>query len=155
MHTITPRAFKMEDLIPLLLSEHETMRGGVRKIAILLDDGDFDEASVLSLELKPILTQHILDEESQVLKFLIELQGRTASEEQISVIQQHRQISDLLTKIEDWKKLSHDELEGYFGNFASLLEDHMTSEEEKVFPSVLKLLLAQQHESKPSLIFNR
>jgi iron-sulfur cluster repair protein YtfE (RIC family) len=155
MPNLAPRAFKLEELVPLLLSEHEAMSGTIRKIAILLDDGNFEEASEVSLQLRPLLVQHILDEESQVLKFLVEVQGRTLTQQAISVAQEHRKIFNLLGTIEGWKKLSYQELKEDFEQLSSLLVDHMMSEEEKVFPSVLRLLLAQQKESKPALLFNK
>lgn len=146
---------KLEDLTGMLITEHEAMRETLLKIAILLNDGKFEEAYVLEKELESILRQHILDEDSQLLKFIIEVKGRQDAGDSIRVFQEHRRIMKLLAELEDWRRESFQELKGNFDEFSHTLKAHMRSEESLVMPEVLKLLLDQQKESRPALLFSK
>lgn len=73
----------LEALIGVLMEEHRAMAGGLARVRESARLHDFEGASNALKELEPVFRQHIVDEESQILRLLIEELGMAKAEEEI------------------------------------------------------------------------
>ena len=135
-----PREMDLVSLIGALVSEHETMKDGLRRANEAADRKDFGALSGTLKELDPIFRQHIVDEESQVLRLLIGSLGVEGAREEIKVFQQHRPIYRLMQKVAELASKSASELEKETPRLEQLFAEHAQAEESRVFPRAVSCL---------------
>lgn len=134
-----PRTMDFESLISVLIEEHRTMEEGLARVRDAAHRRDFPEVSGALKELEPIFRQHIVDEESQILRLLVGELGVKGAEEEIRVFQQHRPIHRLMDAVSELASKSAPELETEQWKLSSLFLEHTASEEGGVFPRALRL----------------
>ena len=96
-----PRQMDFESLIRVLAEEHRVMAAALARLEAAATEGDFDGIAETLGELDPVFRQHIADEESQILRLLIEEVGVKGAEAEIKVFQQHRPIYKLMQLISE------------------------------------------------------
>ena len=87
------------------------MASGLARVRESARRHDFDDASNALKGLEPIFRQHIVDEESQVLRLLVEELGVANAEEEIRIFQQHRPIHRLMQMVSELAGKSAPELQ--------------------------------------------
>ena len=145
-----PRKMDLAELIGVLEEEHRTMRRGLARVRDTASKGDYGEASVALRQLDSTFKQHIADEESSILRLLIDELGAKGAEREIRVFQQHRPIHKLMQTVGELASKSARELGTEQGKLESLFTEHTILEEENVFPRALGIFKgrSQQHQSQ-------
>lgn len=133
----TPRKMELEALISVLIEEHEAMREGLRRAKAAADRRDFRAVIYELKELDPVFRQHIADEESQVLRLLIQELGVKEAEDDIKVFQQHRPIYRLMQMVSELASKSPSELEADQAELSAIFDEHTAAEEGRVFPKAI------------------
>ena len=128
---------ELEDLVAVLVAEHAEMKAGLENLRGVLESKDYATAKTVLAGLKIIFTQHIADEEAQVLKVLIEAYGVKGAEEAILVFRQHRPMYTLIEAFERFVTLTPVELESKEKELNELFGQHTRSEEARIFPWAL------------------
>ena len=134
-----PRKLRLDTLLSVLVSEHAAMGEGLRRARGAASRRDFESVTRELRDIEPMFKQHIADEESQVLGFLVSQIGRESAAEEIEVFRQHRPIYELMRRLEELAALSSAELEMPQIELQELFEHHTTAEEKGVFPKTLSL----------------
>jgi Hemerythrin HHE cation binding domain len=134
-----PRKMDMEPLIRTLVEEHAAMKEGLRNAREAARRRDYGALAGTLRELDPLFRQHIVDEESTILRLLIGRLGVKGAEEEVRVFQQHRPIYRLMTKIAEFASMSAAELEAKQEELGDLFERHAAAEEGFVFPKATTL----------------
>jgi hemerythrin-like domain-containing protein len=128
---------ELESLIRTLVDEHVTMRKSLRKARDAAEKRDFGALTEILRGLDSIFRQHIVDEESQILRLLIGSLGVKEAQEEIRVFQQHTPIYQLMQKIAEFASKSATELEKEQSSLELLLAEHTEAEESRVFPMAI------------------
>ena len=115
------------------------MKEGLFKAREAAEKRDFEALARTLRELDPLFRQHIVDEESIILRLLIGRLGVKGAEEEIRVFQQHRPIYHLMQKISEFASLSAAELQTSQEELGNLFERHAFAEEKMVFPKAESL----------------
>jgi len=136
-----PRRMGLEALIKTLVEEHVAMKEGISKARVAADKNDFEALARILKELDPLFRQHIVDEESTILRLLIGKLGVKGAEDEIRVFQQHRPIYRLMQKISGFAQMSAAELQTSQEELRGLFERHSAAEERKAFPKAESLLV--------------
>jgi hemerythrin-like domain-containing protein len=136
-----PRRIRLQSLIRTLVEEHATMKSGISKAKEATERRDFEALSRILKGLDPLFRQHIVDEESTILRLLIGKLGVKGAEEEIRVFQQHRPIYQLMQKISEFASLSAANLQESQEELKELFERHAVAEERLVFPKAESLLV--------------
>lgn len=136
---LLPRKMALEELIRTLLDEHAAMKEGIRKGDEAVQKRDFQSLARTLRELDPLFRQHIVDEESTILRMLVAQLGVKGAEEEIRVFQQHRPIYQLMRKVADFASMSGAELEENQEALKDLFDRHAEAEERRVFPRAASL----------------
>ena len=131
-----PRMMGLEDLIRTLVEEHAVMKEGISKAREVAEKRDFEALARVLRGLDRLFRQHIVDEESTILRLLIGKLGANGADEEIRVFQQHRPIYHLMQKISEFATMSRSELESSQEELRDLFERHAFAEERMVFPRV-------------------
>ena len=126
-----------EALIGVLVEEHRAMASGLAVVRESARRRDFEGASNALKELEPIFRQHIVDEEAQILRLLIEEFGLAKAEEEIRIFQQHRPIHRLMQMVSELAGKSAPELQEEQSKLDALFAEHTLAEETRVFPKAL------------------
>ena len=137
-----PMKMGLEPLIRTLVEEHASMKECISRAREAIGKGDFEALSRVLKELDPLFRQHIVDEESTVLRLLIGKLGVKGAEEEIKVFQQHRPIYQLMEKISGFASMSAADLEVSQEELRDLFEKHAAAEESEVFPRARSLAKA-------------
>jgi hypothetical protein len=124
----------LELLIRTLVKEHVAMKEGISKAREAAGKRNFEALSRILRELDPLFRQHIVDEESTILRLLIGKVGVKGAEEEIRVFQQHRPIYQLMQRISEFALMSAAELQASQEELRDLFERHAVAEERIVFP---------------------
>jgi hypothetical protein len=136
----SPRKLDLEALIRVLVGEHAIMKEGLRRAKEAADKLDFESLSRALKEVDPVFRQHIVDEESQILRLLIDRLGVKGATEEIQVFQQHRPIYQLMKKVTELAAMPTAELEANQAKLGALFDDHTLAEETRVFPKAISVL---------------
>jgi len=80
---MTPRPLKLEEMIPLLLWEHQEQEARLQRLQDALNRQEYAMAAEIVKSLDEPLSQHIVDEETKMLKLLMETHGRSGTREGI------------------------------------------------------------------------
>ncbi|MEM1923279.1 MAG: hemerythrin domain-containing protein [Nitrososphaerota archaeon] len=134
-----PRRLKLEELLKILVEEHEVVRGRLTRLHTLLERDKHAEAAEELKGFKPYLDQHVIDEEATVLKLLIDSLGREGATRAIQVFQEHREIHQLISEMQAIAETAPERLAEMKSRLAEILERHFRAEETEVFPWALKL----------------
>ena len=143
-----PRRIDLEALVGLLVKEHAVMRDGLQRAKEAAARRDFTELSKELKRLDPVFRQHIADEESQVLRLLIDHLGVEGASDEIRVFQQHRPIYQLMKRVTELAAKPAAELEEDQAKLDALFEGHTLAEEQRVFPRAM-LVKEQGHPHGP------
>ncbi len=143
-----PRNLEFEELVSVLEQEHEDVSAVMRGL-----DGDIgsrqDEDVVASLRnLREVLLQHILDEESGVLRVLINAYGRDGSREAIEVFQEHVDILKMLAELDDSITVDRKASKELRTTLDALMSEHFRKEDDVIFPWALRTHLADGNGSR-------
>ena len=125
---------ELDSLVRTLVGEHRAMMEGLRGARGAAQRCDFEALAGALRELDLLFRQHIMDEESTILRLLIERLGVKGAEEEIRVFQQHRPIYSLMKRIAEFASMSASELEARQEELIALFERHAAAEESRVFP---------------------
>lgn len=145
----SPRDLGFEALVKALVGEHAKMKQGLSHVEEATERRDFEEVSKALRELDLIFRQHILDEESTVLRLLVKELGVKAAEEEIKVFQQHRPIHQLMQEVAELASMSADKLVDKQRELNALFLRHTSAEEHFVFPRATSCYLAQRKGPPP------
>ena len=147
-----PRQMDFESLIRVLAEEHRVMAAALARMEEAATEGDFDGIAETLRELDSVFRQHIADEESQILRLLIEELGVRGAEAEIKVFQQHRPIYKLMQLISELAPKSAPDLKADQRLLNDLFLEHTSLEEQGVFPKALRAYRDLQREggSKPA-----
>jgi hypothetical protein len=126
-----------ESLITILVDEHRVIEQGLAGVRSAARKRDFEGVATELKRLEPIFRQHIVDEESQILRLLVAELGLKGAEYEIRVFQQHRPIHMLMQAVSELASKSAQELETEESKLSALFLEHTTSEERRVFPRAL------------------
>ncbi len=131
------RSMPLDQLVSTLVSEHAKIKSGLVEARHALDAKEYARAKEALAEVERTFRQHIVDEEGQILRILIEVYGREGAESAIAVFRQHRPINALMEAVGRFASLSPEELSRNEDELLELLDDHTMAEESRVFPAVL------------------
>lgn len=139
--TIKPRPLELEELIPVLLREREEQRIRITQLTDALAREDYAKTTELLESLSGSPTQHIVDDETQMLKIFLDAYGREGTSEAIKLFQQHRSKYKRLLALQQigatpQKGLGSQEAE--IKVLEKPAQDHDRAEEDSVFPLALK-----------------
>jgi len=99
-----------------------------------LSEGRYTEAGSAAVGLRDSLRQHVIDEESKVLKLLIDVHGRAGVGAAIRTFQRHRAVHHLLNEIENLARSAPESASGKYGELAQILQSHFGAEKDRIFP---------------------
>lgn len=134
-----PRKMALESLIRTLVGEHTMMKEGLGRASGAAQRRDFEALARVLKDLDPLFRQHIVDEESTILRLLIGKLGVKGAEREVRVFQQHRPIYQLMKKIAAFASMSAAELEASQEELRDLFDRHAAAEEGEVFPKAESL----------------
>ncbi|MGB9729295.1 MAG: hemerythrin domain-containing protein [Thermoprotei archaeon] len=135
---VRPRSYELEDLINILLKEHKMIMNDITELKNAINERNHEKINEIFTRFDSYLNQHVIDEESRLLKILLDNYGREGSKEAIKVFQQHLKIHQL---INDMKTLANTSLESLNSKEIELNEIfiiHFEKEEKEIFPWVIK-----------------
>jgi hemerythrin-like domain-containing protein len=133
-----PRQLEIPSLLDTLVKEHGEVRTMLKDLSALMSDNKFLIAVDRIKPLKPNIDQHVIDEEAKVLKILLDAYGREKSARAIAVFQEHREIHQLIRKLQESIYLSSDKSREVMDALEDLTERHFEAEESWVFPWILE-----------------
>ncbi len=139
-----PRRLPLDELVALLVSEHAQMLKGLNDLKESLGSKDYPGAKSDLERVEKVFRQHIADEESQVLKVLIDAYGVKGADEAIQVFRQHRPIYTLMEELRKYSVMTPDQLSKNQAELTALLQRHTKAEEERIFPWALSSRSSQK-----------
>jgi len=131
------RSFEFRDLIGVLQNEHRELDQHLKEIDEALEKGDNRKAGKILLEIDRLFRQHTIDEESRVLKMLIDAYGREGSHDDIRTMQEHQAIFSKIEELAGMTNLSTNERASKKAELDKLLRQHCDTEEKNIFPKAL------------------
>jgi hypothetical protein len=139
--TIKPRPLVLEELIPVLLREREEQRSRITQLTDALAREDYAKTTELLESLSGSPAQHIVDDETQMLKLFLDAYGREGTSEAIKLFQQHRSKHKRVLALQQLgatspKGLNSQETE--VNVLEKLAQDADQAEEDLDFPLALK-----------------
>lgn len=134
------REMPIRDLIEKLKEEHSTLPSVIDDAIITYKTGNLSGAFPVIADVREILSQHIIDEEGTLLKFLIEKTGKEASESYIKILQDHVGIMKLVEQSVESTYTGWTETEPNLLKLKQTLAEHHKKEEEEFYPKILSLL---------------
>lgn len=126
-----PRKIELEELIKLLIKEHFEIKDLLGKLKVFLD-----EMNSTITKLQNILNQHVIDEESRILKEIINKYGKEKADFAIKVFREHRLIHELLSKLITSIKI--EEINSLREGLENIFKNHFEKEERNVFTTLSK-----------------
>jgi hemerythrin-like domain-containing protein len=129
-----PRNLPIDELIETLVKEHTTMREQLQRTKQAAERKDFKDASRSLRQLDGMFRQHIADEESQILRLLVDELGVKGAEQEIRVFQQHRPIYRLMQDVSELATKEAADLSLEDVRLIKLFDEHVSAEEGSVFP---------------------
>ena len=139
--TSKPRPLVLEELIPVLLREREGQRSRITQLTDALAREDYARTAELLESLSGSPTQHIVDDETQMLKLFLDAYGREGTSEAIKLFQQHRSKHKRVLALQQLGATSPKGpslQETKVKVLEKLAQDHDQAEEDSVFPLALK-----------------
>jgi hemerythrin-like domain-containing protein len=133
------RKMELDNLVSLLVAEHEQMRSGLGVVREAVRSKDYASAAKTLADLDKLFRQHIADEEGQILRVLINALGVKGAEDAIQVFRQHRPIYELMETLKKLASIPPAELEARNDELQDLFEHHAALEEGTVFPHALSV----------------
>lgn len=134
-----PRKISVNELVKILMYEHEESKHRLSEFEKLSKTGNYDAARELINNLKTNYEQHMIDEEAVLLGDAIKFSSRENCKDIIEILQQHRPIMNMVQRIidsvDDFQLTRIDEL---LQALRKILEIHYSREEVEVFPRILK-----------------
>lgn len=137
-----PRNFEFTELVSVLEKEHEDVKAVMTELSGRITvDGDSDIIDRLA-DLREVLLQHIVDEESSVLRVLINAYGREGSREALEVFREHVDILKLLGELEAGVTRDRGTSAEIRSRLDTLMSEHFRKEDETIFPQAIKTHLS-------------
>jgi iron-sulfur cluster repair protein YtfE (RIC family) len=134
------REIPIRELIDKLKEEHASLPGIIDDAIITYKTGNLSGAFPVIAEVREILSQHTIDEEGTLLKFLIEKLGKEASEPYVEILRDHIKIMKLVEQSVESTYTGWTETENNLNLLKQALADHHKAEEAVFFPKVISLL---------------
>ena len=135
-----PREMPIRELIEKLKEEHAALPGIIDDAIITYKTGNLSGAFPVIAEVRETLSQHIIDEEGILLKFLIDKMGKEASEPYIKILQDHLKIMKLVEQSVESTYTGWTETENDLNTLKETLAEHHKQEEDVLYPKVISLL---------------
>ncbi|MCL6003005.1 MAG: hypothetical protein M0Z77_04250 [Thermoplasmatales archaeon] len=135
-----PREMPIRELIEKLKEEHAALPGIIDDAIITYKTGNLSGAFPVIAEVRETLSQHIIDEEGILLKFLIDKIGKEASEPYIKILQDHLKIMKLVEQSVESTYTGWTETENDLNTLKETLAEHHKQEEDVLYPKVISLL---------------
>jgi iron-sulfur cluster repair protein YtfE (RIC family) len=135
-----PREIPIKELIEKLKEEHSSLPGLIDDAIITYKTGNLSGAFPVIAEVRETLSQHIIDEEATLLKFLLEKLGKEASEPYIKILQDHPKIMKLVEQSVESTYTGWTETENDLNTLKEFLAEHNKQEEAELYPKVISLL---------------
>ncbi|MCL5874503.1 MAG: hypothetical protein M1161_04100 [Candidatus Thermoplasmatota archaeon] len=134
------RELPIKELIEKLREEHTTLPATIDDAVITYKTGNLSGAFPVIAEVRETLSQHIIDEEGVLLKFLIDKIGKDASEPYIKILQEHTKIMKLVEQSVESTYTGWTETENDLNTLKETLAEHHKQEETVLYPKVVSLL---------------
>lgn len=135
-----PRDIPIRDLIEKLKEEHRALPDVIDDAIITYKTGNLSGAFPVIAEVRETLSQHTVDEEATLLKFLFDKIGKDQSEQYVKILQEHVGIMKLMEQSVESTYTGWTETEGYLTTLKNTLAEHHKEEEEQLFPKIISLL---------------
>lgn len=126
-----------EELIEVLEKEHESLISTLKKLQDAVSREDAGTAYSIISGIDETLVQHMIDEEANLLKTLIQVFGREGSVEAIEVFREHVDIDALIKEMKKMLYEGKSSRPGMLSQLGDLLAGHFQKEHERVFPCAL------------------
>lgn len=133
-----PRELELPDLLDALMNEHDVVRNLLKELSTLLFENKYLTVANKLEDLNSIINQHIIDEEGKILGFLLDKFGKEKSSQAISIFQQHREIHQLVKKLQEHVLLSREGSARIRDELENIMMRHFVAEESRIFPLVLE-----------------
>ncbi len=130
----------INELIEKLKEEHAAIPGIIDDAVITYKTGNLSGAFPVIAEVRETLSQHIIDEEGILLKFLIDKVGKEAAEPYIRILQDHPKIMKLVEQSVESTYTGWTETESDLNLLKETLAEHHRQEEAELYPKVISLL---------------
>ena len=144
-----PRKLGLELLIDLLEGEHRKVESELRAVSGMIAARDPGGLGRLLQSLDEELLQHMLDEESGVLRILIKAYGKEGSRDAIEVFQEHVDIMDLLRELDVSITADRQMSAELLKRLDRLMPEHFRKEDITTFPWALKTNYSMRNGSLP------
>lgn len=135
-----PRGIPVRELVEKLKEEHNTLPDIIDDAIITYKTGNLSGAFPVIADVREILSQHIVDEESTLAKLLLEKLGKEESVEYVNILQDHVKIMELVEQSVESTYTGWTETENFLNMLKQKLAEHNKKEEEKLFPKVISLI---------------
>jgi iron-sulfur cluster repair protein YtfE (RIC family) len=135
-----PRELPIKELIEKLKEEHASLPATIDDAVITYKTGNLSGAFPVIADVRETLSQHIIDEEGVLLKFLIDKIGKEASEPYIKILQEHPKIMKLVEQSVESTYTGWTETENDLNMLKEMLAEHHKQEENELYPKVVSLL---------------
>ncbi|MCL4412658.1 MAG: hypothetical protein M1526_04810 [Candidatus Thermoplasmatota archaeon] len=137
---MNPRKMEAKELIEKLKEEHNEIPALIDDAILTYQIGNLSGAFPVIAQVREVIAQHTIDEESTILKILLDKLGKDNSKEYIEIFQQHVQITKAVDAAVESTYTGWTETVNLLNNLKQMTAEHHKKEEEIVFPKVLSLL---------------
>lgn len=127
-----------EELIPLLEREHNALLETLKLLEEAIFRKDAKAAWGIVDGIDETLVQHMIDEEANLLKTLIQVFGKEGSMESIEIFREHVDIDAMIREMKKSIADVRTDQERLLSDLGTLLSAHFRKEHEKVFPCALE-----------------
>ncbi len=135
-----PRDIPPKELIEKLKEEHRELPSLIDDTILTYQVGNLSGAFPILVQIRELLSQHTIDEESIILKIILDKLGKEESEKYVEVMREHVSIMKNVDDAVESTYTGWTETVGLLENLKKITAEHHRKEEEIVFPEVLKLL---------------
>ncbi len=135
-----PRDIPPKELIEKLKEEHRELPSLIDDTILTYQLGNLSGAFPILAEIRDLLSQHTIDEESIILKIILDKLGKEESEKYVEVMREHVSIMKNVDDAVESTYTGWTETVALLENLKKITAEHHRKEEEIVFPEVLKLL---------------
>ncbi len=135
-----PRDIPPKELIEKLKEEHRELPSLIDDTILTYQVGNLSGAFPILVQIRELLSQHTIDEESIILKIIVDKLGKEESEKYVEVMREHVSIMKNVDDAVESTYTGWTETVGLLENLKKITAEHHKKEEEIVFPEVLKLL---------------
>ncbi|MBX8635422.1 MAG: hypothetical protein KIS30_01665 [Thermoplasmata archaeon] len=137
-----PRNMEFIELVSLLEKEHRDVKTVMSGLSELINREGVSDLKDRLMSLREVLLQHIVDEESSVLRILINRYGREGSRDALEVFREHVDILGLLNELEASVLSNRQTSAKVRDKLDALMSEHFRKEDDTIFPWAIKTHLS-------------